>query len=59
MNKQLLSPFTKEEIKRALMDMHSIKAPSPNGLLAIFYHKFWNIIGDEILKASLNIVNDS
>ncbi|KAL5539433.1 hypothetical protein UlMin_045908 [Ulmus minor] len=58
MNNQLLRPFTSEDIKKALMDMNPTKAPGPDGLPAIFFQKFWDIIGEDITKAALHILND-
>ena len=58
MNNQLLRPFTSEEIKKALMDMNPTKAPGPDGLLAIFFQKIWDIIGEDITKAALHILNE-
>jgi len=37
MNESLMAPFEKDEIKRALFQMFSTKAPGPNGLPAHFF----------------------
>ena len=58
MNDQLLSPFSKEEIKKVLMDMHPTKAPGSDGLPAMFSQKFWDVLGDDILKAALIMLNE-
>ena len=39
--------FNKEEVIKALKDMHPSKAPSPDEYHAAFYHKFWSVIGEE------------
>ncbi|KAL5571442.1 hypothetical protein UlMin_021039 [Ulmus minor] len=58
MNRQLLGPFTTEDVKRALMDMHPMKAPGPDGMPALFFQKFWDILGEDITKAALYILNE-
>jgi hypothetical protein len=37
-------PFSREEVEEAIFQMHPLKAPGPDGLPALFYHKYWNII---------------
>ncbi|MCI32309.1 ribonuclease H protein, partial [Trifolium medium] len=50
--------FTKEEVKDALDQMHPLKAPGPDGLPAIFFQKYWNIVGNEIQELVLSILNE-
>jgi hypothetical protein len=50
--------FTKEEVKDALDQMHPLKAPGPDGLPAIFFQKYWNIVGKEIQELVLSILNE-
>ena len=56
MNDLLLQPFTKEEIKHALFQ---IKASGPNGMIALFFQKFWNIVGNDVTIAVLDFLNTS
>lgn len=37
MNQILCAPFTENEIKRALFDMHPNKFPGPDGFSALFF----------------------
>ena len=37
--------------------MHPLKSPGPNGMPPIFYQKFWNIVGPNVIKCVLNILN--
>jgi hypothetical protein len=53
MNIGLLAPFTEEEIRKALFSIGDLKAPDPNGLHAIFYKRFWDLLGDDLIKAVL------
>lgn len=44
-NSFLCAPFTADEVKHALFDMHPDKAPGLDGLYPLFYQKFWHVIG--------------
>ena len=50
-------PFIGEEVKQALFQMHPTKALVADGMHAIFYQKLWNIVGEEAVKAMLNVLN--
>ncbi|KAK3225711.1 hypothetical protein Dsin_005573 [Dipteronia sinensis] len=49
--------FSVDEIKRAIFEMNPTKAPGPDGFHAIFFHKFWNVVGVEISKVCLQVLN--
>ena len=57
-NDLLLRPYTKEDIFEALNQMHPCKAPGPDGMHAIFYQRFWHIIGDEVFDFVSNILHN-
>jgi hypothetical protein len=40
MHEKLCSPFTTEDVKKAVFSIRDYKAPGPDGLHAVFYKKF-------------------
>ena len=52
------SEFSAEEIKVALFQMGPIKAPGSNNMNALFYQKFWHVMGDNVLTAMLDFLNN-
>ena len=40
MAQDLIRPYTTDEVKAALFQMHTYKAPGPNGMSLIFFQKF-------------------
>ncbi|KAH1098259.1 hypothetical protein J1N35_015180 [Gossypium stocksii] len=57
-NQFLMKPYATEEIKEALFLMGPTKAPSEDGLPALFYQKYWHIIGDDVTRFNLQILNE-
>jgi hypothetical protein len=57
MNDRLMSPFTHEEVRKALFQMHPSKAPGPDGMSALFFQKYWHVIGTDISIAVLDFLN--
>lgn len=47
---QLLQPVSKEEVTRALNSMKPFKAPGPDGFQAIFFKKYWHIVGKDVWR---------
>ena len=55
---ELLSkPYSNEEVKAVLFQMGPTKAPGPNGMNALFYQKFWHIVGNEVTDAVLDFLH--
>ena len=50
-------PFTPLQVKEALFQMGPIKAPGPDGMSAVFHKKYQHVVGEDITKAVLNILN--
>ena len=47
----LSSEFTADEVRVALFQMGPTKAPGPDSMNALFYQKFWHIVGDDVIFA--------
>jgi hypothetical protein len=58
MNRGLLAPFTAEEVKKALFQIGDLKAPGPDGLHSIFYKRFWEMLGDHLIKEVLEAIDN-
>ena len=50
MNDMLLQEFTKEEIKQGLDSIGDLKAPGIDGMPSLFYKKYWNIVGGDVIR---------
>ena len=57
MNAKLMAPYSAEEVKRALFQMSPSKSPGPDGMTALFFQKFWNIVGPNVTDAVLDFLN--
>lgn len=47
---EVMKKLTEEDIKHAVMEMASFKAPGPDGLHAAFYQHMWPVVGDSIVN---------
>ncbi|XP_072065876.1 uncharacterized protein [Arachis hypogaea] len=45
---KLVEPVALEEVKRAVFDMNSFKAPGPDGFQALFYKEFWESLSIDV-----------
>ena len=59
MNESLSHTFTREEVATALKQIHPTKAPGPDGMSAIFYQKYWDIVGNSVSNMVLNVLNNN
>ena len=57
MNMELTRGFTKEEVVIALKQMHPTKSPGPDGMSALFFQKYWSIVGTNVSNLVLNVLN--
>ena len=56
-NQQLLLPYTSEEVRVALFQMHPSKAPGSDGMSSFFFQKYWHIMGSSVSTAVLSVLN--
>ena len=59
MNLLLNAPFSREEVQKALFSIGDLKASGPDGLHAIFFKRFWNMLGDDLVQEVLGVVNSA
>ena len=59
MNRDLLAVFKVEEVRVTLQQMHPTKAPSPDGMSPIFFQKYWEIVGLDVIECMLSALNSS
>ena len=57
MQEALSREYSAEEVKAALFQMGPTKAPRPDGMNALFYQKYWHIVGDDVTAAVLDFLN--
>ncbi|KAA3477692.1 reverse transcriptase [Gossypium australe] len=57
MNDYLLKDFTDEDVWNAVNSMSPLKAPRVDGYSAIFFQRYWHIVGPEISSYCLAILN--
>lgn len=57
-NTPLVKSFSREEILGVLKSMHPTKAPGPDGIQAVFYQKYWDIVGEDICSVYLKYLNE-
>lgn len=58
-NETFRTPITNAEIWNSVKSIAPFKAPGPDGLQAIFYHKYWSIIGEDICNFVKNCFAES
>ncbi|XP_016676523.1 uncharacterized protein [Gossypium hirsutum] len=56
-NSKLLAPYEEVEIRGALFEMGSTKAPVEDVFPTPFYQRCWDIIGSDVVSFCLNLLN--
>ncbi|KAA3486681.1 reverse transcriptase [Gossypium australe] len=57
MNNMLLENFKTEEVNLAAKEMGSLKEPGYDGLPALFYQRFWGIIGKDVAMFCIKLMH--
>ena len=57
MNATLTANFKAEEVCNALQQVHPTKSPSPDGMSPIFYQKYWDVVGTNVIYCVLHTLN--
>ena len=57
MNTALCAEFCDTEVWNAFHQMHPTKAPGPDGMSPIFYQKYWDLVGANVIDCVLEILN--
>lgn len=52
----LLQPYSADEVKAALFQIHTFKSPDPDGFSSLFYHRYWHIVRDAMTTLTLQIL---
>lgn len=58
MNEFLERSFIEDEVREAVFDHHSSKAPGQDGFPACFFQNSWDCIGTDLVKYTLSILNE-
>ena len=57
MNSNLIREYTVDEVEFALKQMKHLTAPGSDGMSPIFFKSCWKFIGQDVIDASLAILN--
>lgn len=57
MNIWLNRDFTADEVKLALEGIGDLKAPGPDGLPAVFFKRYWDLVGPKVTEEVLAVLN--
>lgn len=57
-NTYLRLDFTTDEVCLAVQGMAPTKATGSDGMFALFYKKFWHILGPDVSEFCLHVLND-
>ena len=57
MAQSLVRPYTEEEVRTALFQMHPSKSPGPDGMSPFFFQKFWHIVRNDVTATILSFLH--
>ncbi|KAA3463975.1 reverse transcriptase [Gossypium australe] len=56
-NNMLMAAFREEEVAEAIKSIAPLKASGKDGFPALFYQKYWHIVGEEVTRYCLEVLN--
>ncbi|KAL5567855.1 hypothetical protein UlMin_024430 [Ulmus minor] len=59
MNNCLLKPFNEDDVKAAVFGMSPTKAPGFDGMPALFFQKYWQFVGQDVIRTCLGLLNSN
>ncbi|KAL5550204.1 hypothetical protein UlMin_000380 [Ulmus minor] len=59
MNNYLLKPFNEDDVKAAVFGMSPTKAPGFDGMPALFFQKYWQFVGQDVIRTCLGLLNSN
>ncbi|KAL0438805.1 UNVERIFIED_CONTAM: hypothetical protein Slati_2363500 [Sesamum latifolium] len=57
-NDALLHPYTTDEVRRTLNQMHPLKSPVPDGMCPGCFQRFWSFVGSDTTSCVLHFLNE-
>ncbi|EPS60814.1 hypothetical protein M569_13987, partial [Genlisea aurea] len=54
----LTIPFSEREVETAIRSMKPLSSPGADGFPPVFYHRYWHIVGAEVSKTVLKLLNE-
>lgn len=58
-NQLLTTPYTPKEVTDVLSKMSPLKSSGPDGFPALFYKRFWHVIGPTVTVSVLEFLNSN
>ena len=57
MVRNLVRPYTSEEVQTTLFQMHPSKAPGSDGMSPFFFQRFWHIVCHDVMEEVLSFLH--
>lgn len=57
-NRDLDQPFSASKVSTTLSLMSPLKSPGREGFSVVFFHKYWSILGSNVIAGILDFLNN-